>query len=172
MSTKSEQLEHEELEAECCASCGIAVVDDIRLKLCGGGCDLVKYCSDGCQTNHREQHEEECKKRKAESHDKQLFTQPDSSYLGECPLCFLPLPLDPSKSTLNTCCCKSICKGCNNYANKKREIEQGLENRCAFCREPLPKSQEESNKRIMNRIKKNDPVAMIDMGKKHYREGD
>ena len=50
---------------EVCACCGIAPVDDIKLKLCDGGCDLVKYCSDVCQENHREQHEEECKGRKA-----------------------------------------------------------------------------------------------------------
>jgi tetratricopeptide (TPR) repeat protein len=171
MSTKSEQLEQEELEAECCASCGIAEIDDIKLNDCGGGCDLVKYCSDGCQTNHREQHEEECKKRKTEMHDKQLFTQPDDTHMGECPICCLPLPLDPRKSRLNTCCCKILCEGCN-FANKKREIEQGMEQRCAFCREPMPKSQEESDKRIMNRIKKNDPAAMTHMGKKHKGEGD
>ena len=39
------------LEAEadmCCASCGIAEVDDIRLNECND-CDLVRYCSDRCQ---------------------------------------------------------------------------------------------------------------------------
>ena len=54
----------------CCASCGIAEVDDIKLKECNGGCDLVKYCNDICSENHREQHDEECKKRKAELRDK------------------------------------------------------------------------------------------------------
>src|SRR6056300_1313454 len=93
----------------CCASCGIAAVDNVTLKLCDDGCDLVKYCSDGCQDNHREQHNEKCKKRKAELHDKQLFTQPDGSHLGECPICFLPMPLDVRKSILNTCCSKFIC---------------------------------------------------------------
>jgi TPR repeat protein len=64
-----------------------------------------------------------------------------------------------------------ICKGCN-YANQMREIELGLEPRCAFCREPVELSQEEHDKRIMERIKKNDPVAMTNMGKKHRNEGD
>ena len=154
-----------------CASCGIAEVDDIKLKICDGGCDLVKYCSDDCQENHREHHEEECNKRKAELHDKHLLTQPDSSFMGECPICCLPLSLDVSKSTLMTCCCKFICDGCN-YANKKREVEQGLEQRCVYCREPLSESQEESDKRTMKRIKKNDPVAMCYMGKRHHGEGD
>ena len=54
----------------------------------------------------------------------------------------------------------------------KRENEQGLENRCPFCREPAPESEEEHYKNIMKRIKKNDPVAMTQIGKKHHDEGD
>ena len=71
------------------------------------------------------------------------------------------------------CCSKSICNGCC-YANTKREIEQGLEvGRCVYCREPAPKSQEERDKRIMERIKKHDdPVSMTHMGKKHYQKGE
>jgi tetratricopeptide (TPR) repeat protein len=155
----------------CCASCGVAAVDDVKLKKCDDGCDLVKYCSDECQKFHREQHEEECNKRKAELRDKDLFTQPDISYMGECPLCCLPLSIRMSKSILMGCCCKIICKGCC-YTNKKREFEGGLEHRCAFCREPEAKSDEEYNKRVMNRIKKNNPVAMVHMGKEHYGEGE
>ena len=86
-------------EDMCCASCGQAEVDDVKLKKCGGGCDLVKYCSDGCQGNHREQHEEECKTRLAELRDRDLFEQPDESHLGECPICCLPLSLDTTKSS-------------------------------------------------------------------------
>ncbi len=154
---------------EVCATCGIAAIDDIKLKDCDGGCDLMKYCSDDCQTNHREQHKEECKRRKAELRDKDLFTQNDSSYLGECPICCLPLSLHMSKSTLMSCCSKIICDGCN-YANQKRENEQGLENRCPFCREPMAKSEEEDDRNMMERVKKNDPVAMTHMGKKHRNE--
>jgi len=176
MSAKSEQL-GQELEGggahdEVCASCGLAAIDNIRLKDCDGGCDLVKYCGDGCQENHREKHEEDCKKQKAKMHDKQLFEQPDISYLGECPICFLPLSLDPRKSPFMTCCSKFICMGCE-YANKKREVEQRLRQRCAFCREPLPESSGESKKNIMKRIKKhNDPVAMAHMGTKHHHNGE
>ena len=36
----------------CCASCGLAAVDDVKLKDCDGGCDIVKYCNDDCQENH------------------------------------------------------------------------------------------------------------------------
>ena len=106
---------------EVCACCGIAAVDDIKLKFCDD-CDLVKYCSDDCQRNHREQHEEECKKRRAELHGKHLFDQPDSNHLGECPLCCLPVPIDESKSTMMGCCCNIICNGCC-HANLMREFE-------------------------------------------------
>ncbi len=156
---------------EVCASCGIAEIDDVKLMLCDGGCDLVKYCGDDCQENHREQHEEECKKRKAELHDKKIFKQPDISHLGECPICCLPLSIVASKSFIMSCCCKYICNGCN-YANVKREMEAGLEKRCAYCREPVPDRDEEHYKNIMERVKKNDPAAITQMGKKHEKEGD
>ena len=45
----------------CCASGGQAEIDDIKLKKCHD-CDLVKYCSDGCQEKHREQHDEYCRR--------------------------------------------------------------------------------------------------------------
>jgi len=154
-----------------CACCGIAGVDDIKLKICDGGCDLVKYCSDECQENYRAWHMTACKERKAQLRDKTLFTQPDISHKGECPICCLPLPLRPSESLLMTCCSKTICLGCN-YANYMREIEAGLERRCVYCREPMTESDEEHIKRIMQRVKKNDPVAMTEMGKEHKKEGD
>ena len=173
MSAKSEELEQELKGAkdEVCACCGVAEIDDVKLEDCDGGCDLVKYCGGECRGNHREKHEVECKKRLTEMHDKQLFTQPDGSYLGECPICCLPLSIDISKSIMMGCCSKYICKGCC-YANQMHELEAGLQQRCAFCREPLPESDEECNKRTMERVKKNDPAAMAEMGKKHKVEGD
>jgi hypothetical protein len=157
---------------EVCAFCGVSAVDEIKLKDCDDGCGLVKYCNDGCQNDHRKQHEEECsRKRRAEIRDKDLFTQPESSHLGECPLCCLPLPIDMSKATLMSCCCKLICNGCE-YANQKREKEARLKYRCAFCREPTPTTPEEVKKNFMKRIKKNCPVAMTHMGKKCDQEGD
>jgi hypothetical protein len=174
MSGEKSELEQRHLSDaadEVCACCGVAEIDDVKLKLCDGGCDLVKYCSDNCQGNHRGNHVETCEKRKAELHDKDLFTQPDISHLGECPICCLPLPLHPGKSTLMTCCCKYICNGCH-FANQKREKEAGLQRRCVYCREHAPKSKEEVDKRIMERIKKNDPVAMTAMGKQYLGGGD
>ena len=109
---------------EVCASCGTAAVDDVKLKDCDGGCDLVKYCSDPCEVNHREQHNKMCKKRCAELRDNDLFTQPDESHYGECPICCLPLSLDIKKSTLMSCCCNMICNGCE-HANLSVSMKRG-----------------------------------------------
>jgi TPR repeat protein len=173
MGCAEETTEEEEVAAAdmmCCASCGTAAVDDVKLKKCA--CNLVKYCSIACQKDHRSKHKSLCKKQLAELRDKDLFEQPDSSHWGECPICCLPLPLDEAKNTINDCCSKIICNGCY-FANMKREIEAGLERRCAFCRESAAVTDEEANKRCMKRIKENnDPAAMWHMGKKRYREGD
>ena len=146
----------------CCANCGVAEVDDIKLEDCDG-CDLVKYCSDGCREGHREQHGEECKRRLTELHDKELFSQPDGSHHGECPICFFPMPLDGTKYGFWTCCRSYICHGCV-YANRKA-------NRCQFCRTPSA-SAEETSKRNMKRVKANDPAAISFMGVIRHNEGD
>jgi hypothetical protein len=99
-----------------------------------------------------------------------LFKQPEESDLGECPICCLPFPLDESKSMINTCCGKRICKGCS-YANIIREEEQGLGHKCAYCREPLPKTEEEMRQNYMERVKANDPIALYQMGGSATRKG-
>ena len=155
---------------EVCANCGKAAVDDIKLKLCTA-CKLVKYCSVDCQKNHRPQHKKACKKRMAEIRDDKLFRQPDESHLGECPICFLPLPLDKNKWRMNSCCSKRICRGCS-HANQNREFEQGLHPRCPYCREALPENQEEIDQNVMKRAKANDPAALRCLGDKYDDEGD
>ena len=96
----------------CCASCGVAEVDDVNLKECNG-CDLVNYCSDACQELHRPEHETVCKERAAELRDEILFKQPEGSHLGDCPICCLPLSLNMNENMLQTCCSKLICNGCS-----------------------------------------------------------
>ncbi len=147
---------------DCCACCGIAADDNIKLKTCDA-CKLARYCSVECQRKHRSKHKQACKKRAAELRDDELFSQPESTHLGECPICCLPLSLDESKSSLNSCCSKFICKGCL-YANILREMAASLEQRCVFCRELTTASKEESDKRLMKRIKANDPAALREMG--------
>ncbi|KAK1747256.1 hypothetical protein QTG54_002600 [Skeletonema marinoi] len=139
----------------CCASCGIAGVDDVKLKKCIA-CYLVKYCSIKCQREHRSQHKKECKKRAAELRDEILFKQPESSHHGDCPICFLPLSLDNDKSSVMSCCSKIICDGCN----EMRELEGKIQPKCPFCRHSPPKSQAEARKNNMKRVEANDPVAI------------
>ena len=154
----------------CCASCGITgSSDSVKLKKCA--CQLVKYCSVACQKEHRSKHKKECKKRVAELRDEMLFKQPESSFLGDCPICCLPLPFDLSKSTFMTCCSKVICIGCN-FANKKREWEQSLHPSCPFCRTPVPETKAEADKNEMKRVKKNDPVAIRRVGRTRFEKRD
>ena len=71
-------------DISCCASCGIAEIDDIKLMPCDG-CDLVRYCSDECQIEHKSEHQDACKKRAgeaAELRDELLFKQPESTHHG------------------------------------------------------------------------------------------
>ena len=153
-----------------CASCGTAGSDDIKLRKCTA-CYLVRYCSVKCQKEHRSQHKKECKRRAAELRDEILFKQPESSHYGDCPICCLPLPVDPEKSNMMTCCSKIICHGCN-YGNQKREYEARCLPKCPFCREALSKTDEEVNERLMKRVEANDPEAICDMGMERYNEGD
>eukprot|EP00985_Skeletonema_marinoi_P031073 scaffold35881_cov105-Skeletonema_marinoi.AAC.2 len=155
-----------------CASCGIAEVDDIKLTKCTD-CDLARYCSVKCQKNHWSQHEEACNKRATELRDELLFKQPESSHLGDCPICMIPLSLDPSKANMMSCCSKSVCKGCS-HANNLRIDEGKLQHICPFCREPTPSTYEQCDKLFMKRIAANEPVAMLREGvnqdeKGHYR---
>ena len=108
----------------------------------------MKYCSDKCRENHSDQHVEDCKKCL-------LFKQPDGSHLGECPICFLPMPLDEDKSPFYTCCSKTICQGCD-YTH---HVQNGSES-CPFCRELAVDEEEEKKKRkrVMKRVKANDPA--------------
>jgi hypothetical protein len=147
-----------------CANCGVAEGDDIKLEDECTACQSVRYCGDKFREKDKELQSEVCEKRQAELHDRKLFTQPPDSYLGECPLCFLPLPIDRIKSMLYTCCCKIICKGCS-YANRK----SGGGKSCPFCREPAV-TVEEQRKRLVKRVKANDPAALCKMGETYYKE--
>ena len=152
-----------------CASCGIAEVDEVKLKKCA--CNLVRYCGAKCQKEHRSQHKQACKKRATEFRDKLLFKQPESTFLGDCPICCLPLSVDDHNSTMMTCCSKTICDGCD-YANDMRVWRESLKWTCPFCRHPASRSKDESNQNLMKRIEANDPVAMCEMGLGLHDVGD
>ena len=154
----------------CCASCGIAEIDDIKLTECDG-CDLVKYCSDNCKEEHRSEHEAMCKERAATLRDELLFKQPESTHFGDCPICCVPLPIDEEKSGLYSCCSKVICKGCD-YTNRLRQFQENMQRTCPFCRHPVPRTEEELKKNLMKRVEAGDSVALTDIGKMARENGD
>jgi TPR repeat protein len=77
------------------------------------------------------------------------------------------MPLGTKKSTFCSGCCKLVCKGCD-YADYKSNGGD----RCPFCREPAVNGEEENRKRVMKRVKANDPNALQQMGAIHHHEGD
>ena len=170
MSAKNDvESESDEVMSRC-ASCGTTENDDVKLKKCTA-CHLVRYCGVKCQKEHRKKHKKECKKRAAELRDELLFKQPENRHLGDCPICFSPMPLDTGNATLVHCCCKLICHGCY-YANLTREKEEGLQHECPFCRHPVPSTQIEAEKMLMKRVETNDPAALRQVGTLRVKEGD
>ena len=146
--------------------------DDVKLMKCTA-CHLVRYCGVKCQKDHWKKHKKECRTRAAELHEELLFKQPESSHLGDCPICSLPLPHDITKSraSIYSCCSKVVCDGCA-HANWLREKEARLPASCPFCRKPLPKTDEESIMNQQKRIEANDPFALNDEGLCCFHAGD
>ena len=150
-----------------CASCGKSILDDDNFTTCAD-CKYVQYCSDECQQDHRPLHEAECRERVAE--DEILFRQPESSHMGDCPICCVPMPINEDKRSLFSCCGKNMCQACAladelSQWNRQTRI-------CPFCRHPIPKTQEEFNKNLMKRVAANDPTALGQMAAKHSHKAE
>ena len=124
-----------------CANCGKGEEDNCKLKLCTA-CKSEKYCSKDCQIAHRPMHKKACKKRVAELFDAALFKEPLSR--EDCPICFLPLPIDMNKVNFQACCGKLICMGCIDTMI----LSGGVVDACAFCRTPPAESDEEQYNRM------------------------
>ena len=127
-------------------------------------CHLVRYCGIQCQKDHWRKHKKACKKRAAELRDELLFKQPESTHLGDCPICMVPMPLYPSYA----CCSNIVCNGCI-YA---MERENTKKRECPFCREALADTAGGTDKQRMKRVETNDPVALIIEGFKNCEKGD
>ena len=98
--------------------------------------------------------------------DEELFKQPPPK--EDCPICFLPPPLEEEGLQYYVCCGKMICLGCTHaaFTADHRDL-------CPFCRAPRPASSAEFLKRINKRVHANDAVATYNLGCEylHGREG-
>ena len=166
------QSEGEGSTLDRCANCGVAAVDGIKLKDCSA-CHLVRYCCIKCQKEHRPKHKKECKQRAAELRDELLFKQPECSNYGDCPICCLPMELDPKLSTLRSCCGQLLCVGCSQAGMMQEILGRGqYDCKCPFCREINPKSSKEIDMRLMKRAESSDPISLVEIGKRYYGKGD
>jgi len=96
--------------------------------------------------------------------DEELFKQPPSQY-EDCPICFQRLPTLDTGKRYNACCGKVMCSGCVYaplYDDQGNEVDN---EKCPFCRVPLPESDEKNIKRIKKRVDSgNDAMAMHNLG--------
>jgi len=144
--------------ATACASCGKEGNGD-DMNTCNK-CKEVKYCNAACKKKHRSKHKKKCERRVAELHDEQLFKEVEPE---ECPICFLPMPIDNNTSQFQTCCGKRICNGCK-LAMKMRKGKK----LCPFCRMP-PKSGAEAITRMKKLVDKGDANALSNLGLIYFR---
>ena len=147
-----------------CANCGRGEESTGDLRACTA-CKLVKYCNRECQIAHRPLHKKACKKRAAELHDEALFRE--HLPREDCPICFLPLPLDASEIEFQSCCGKIICFGCT-VSIIKEAGELGI---CAFCREPDTWEDADEVERLRKLMDANNARAFYNLAG-YYERGD
>jgi len=150
-----------------CANCGKEGAKNICNK-----CKQVKYCNAVCKKVHKKKHKKDCEEHirlAAELHEEELFKQPPPAE-KDCPICFVRLPTLDNGSKYMTCCGKVICSGCDYaplYDDQGNEVDN---EKCPFCRTPVHDSDEELLERVQNRMEKDDPIALYNIGCYH-RDG-
>ena len=158
-----------------CSACG---KESDALMKCRA-CKCVWYCDKKCQNKHWKEHKKECKRIKKEldkrggrldlGTEKDLGPLPDLPPREECPICMRALPLHESLHAYSSCCGKTVCGGCDHqHQIKSRELS--LPRTCAFCREPIPRTDEEILARLSKRVECKDPQALLCMAM-HYGLG-
>ena len=146
-----------------------AKVDEIKLKECNESSDGGSRPKEDTLKDI----EGAPKKTEIEVTDEILFKQPESSHLGDCPICIIPLSLSENQWKTTGCCSQTICIGCN-FANQRREYEMNmrLEPKCPFCRVPIPKTEKQNSRNRRKRREANDPYALRDQGARYLQKGD
>ncbi|EJK61143.1 hypothetical protein THAOC_18413, partial [Thalassiosira oceanica] len=81
-----------------------------------------------------------------------------------CPICFLfvGLPFE-EHAQMNVCCMKTVCDGCELAAR-----QQGIYDRCPFCRAPLPSDDASALAMIQKRVNKGDAEAIYHLGNQYF----
>jgi hypothetical protein len=79
--------------------------------------------------------------------------------MPDCPICYLPLPIDDCGYINKECCWVTICDGCK-YSHSQ---VTGYDKTCPFCRS-LPPTKEEVLDRMWNRIERCDAENAFCMG--------
>jgi len=112
-----------------------------------------------------EHHLDGCKLGKISDED--LFKQPPHIE-GDCPICFLRLPIIPTGYKYKTCCGKMICSGCSYaplYDNQGNKVDN---KKCQFCRVPTPFTNEEIVNRVEKRAEADDAEAIPNLGMYYF----
>jgi len=148
-----------------CAACGDSDDGGGSLKACTG-CNRVDYCNKKCQAAHWSAHKKACEERAAELFDKKLFKQPPPD--EDCPICYLPLPIEEDQKGHQPCCGKILCRGCF-HAHSVAAADTEKET-CVFCGTEAYSSDEECIERTKKRVEANDTQAMCNLGC-YYRDG-
>lgn len=173
MNSEGEELEEGKVMK--CDSCGRSGNNDVKLLRCAN-CHISRYCGKLCQRKHWTIHKQVCRRLTAELKDEQLFKQPESNHLGDCPICCLPMPVPESKEEpadyqVYTCCMKIACYGCCQF-KANYDLNQRLTPTCPFCRETLPNSKEKHIERVKKRAADGSPFAIWELGMHKRRLGD
>jgi hypothetical protein len=90
--------------------------------------------------------------------DDSLFDTPPP--MPDCPICFLPLPIEDDAYSNKPCCGKTICSGCEQAHWETVETE----NTCPFCRKPESRPMHETIALRKKRMELNDAENTFCLG--------
>ena len=102
----------------------------------------------------------------AQNLEQRLMTSGHERPEGDrCPICFLLIEFPPSKhSKMNVCCMKRVCNGCVFAAR-----QQGIFDRCPFCRTSFTNDDASILARIQKRVGKGDADAIFFLGDMYFQ---
>ena len=170
------------MSTKLCSACGEK--SDALMKC--RACKCVWYCDKDCQNRHWKEHKKECKPIKKALGKRggklDIGTENEVGPLGklppqeECPICMRMLPLHDNLRMYANCCGKTFCGSCDLQHDAQTQIKNAkrakmqqppVPRACAFCREPISKSDEESLALTRKRVEDKDPRAFFRLAMDH-----